>query len=306
MRLLAKHCLYLCIAACTALSARAADTGKGLTFAADGNQLQIRLGEVMLAAYLMKSEIIQRPGFINIRTPKDTVVTRPFPVQEDAKNGGDHPDMHPGIWFGFGDINSTDFWRNKGRVEHVQFIQEPIVENGVARFAVLNRYLSPEGAEACQQTMQAVIRQHPQGWRLTLETELGSDAHDVSLGAQEEMGLGVRMAGTLNEKAGGVVTNSVGDRGAKNAWGKVADWWDYSGPGGTVGVLVVPSPANALKCWGHTRDYGVMGVNPTPRDPPKTRTAIPQGQRLKLKFEVLIHETADTFAAGAAAGELIK
>ncbi len=220
----------------------------GLGIATEGDELHIKLGRVTLATYLMKSDIIKRPGFINLRTTKGTVVSRPFPVQEDPKAGGDHADMHPGLWLGFGDVSGTDFWRNKGTIQHVKFTKKPTIENGVARFTALNRLVSPEGAEVAQQTLKVAIRQHPQGWRITLETELGSDANEVSLGAQEEMGLGVRLAGNLIEKAGGLVVNSLGDRGAKTAWGKEAAWWDYSGPGGTVGVLVVPSPGNPAPC----------------------------------------------------------
>lgn len=295
---------FLFVAACTLESTGAADSGGELSFAAEPHQLHLRLGEVTLATYFMKSDIIKRPGFTNLRTPNGTVVTRPFPVQEDPKLGGDHADMHPGLWFGFGDINGTDFWRNKGRVEHVKFTQEPRIENGTARFAVENRYLSPEGMEVCRQTMQAIIRRHPAGWRVTLGTELWSDSQDVSFGAQEEMGLGVRMAGSLNEKAGGLVTNSLGDQGAKAAWGKNAAWWDYSGAG--AGVLVAPAPGNPLQCWGHTRDYGVLVANFTPREPRGTRTMLLKGQRLKLQYEVLIHETGPRFSAVAAAAELLK
>ncbi|HYF35610.1 MAG TPA: DUF6807 family protein [Prosthecobacter sp.] len=274
---------------------------EGLKVEESDAAVQIRLGQVVLGSYQIKSEIIKRPGFINVRSTNGTVITRPFPVQESAKSGGDHPDMHPGIWLGFGDINGVDFWRNKGRVEHVKFTRKPSSEDGIVRFAVLNRYLAPDGKEVCQQTMEAVIRNHPQGWRMTLETELWSNQGQLSLGAQEEMGLGVRMAGALNEKSGGMVRNSLGDRGAKAAWGKVADWWDYSGPRGETGVLVAPSPANTPKSWGHTRDYGVMVINPTPREPPGNQTVIPQGQHLKLSYEILIHDETGFSAASAAA-----
>lgn len=264
-----------------------------LGFETEGDLLHIRLGQVRLASYMMKSGLIRRPAFINLRTVRGVEVTRPFPVREkDPKKGGDHPDMHPGVWLGFGDVNGTDFWRNQGAVEHVKFLQKPGIENGVAGFTTLNRFVTAEGVELGHQILKAVIRPQAEGWRLSLETTLDGGEGELSLGAQEEMGLGVRMAGPWIEKSGGLVISSLGDRGARAAWGKEAAWWDYSGPGGGPGALLAPAPTNPLTCWGHTRDYGVMVANITPRDPPKNRTSIPAGKPLRLRFELLIHDAA--------------
>ena len=49
-----------------------------------------------------------------------------------------------------------------------------------------------------------------------------------------------------------------------------------------------------------------MVMNPTPREPAKSRIILPQGQRLKLRFEVLVHETATAFDAESAAALLTK
>jgi hypothetical protein len=75
-----------------------------------------------------------------------------------------------------------------------------------------------------------------------------------------------------------------------------------------VGVLVAPSPDNPLKCWGHTRDYGVMVMNPTPPVSAEKRrlTVVPKGTRLRLKFEVLIHETDGAFTPATTAVEILK
>ena len=61
-------------------------------------------------------------------------------------------------------------------------------------------------------------------------------------GDQEEMGLGVRMATELTEKAGGLVVNSDGLTGAKTVWGKPAAWAAYSREvdGRIQGVAIFP------------------------------------------------------------------
>lgn len=275
-----------------------------LSFKLQDGVLSLMSGGLRLASYHTCGEIVKRPFFANVLSTSGRAMTRPFPVRLDPKQGGDHQDMHPGIWFGFGDVNGTDFWRNKGRIEHLSFVDKPEVKAGVASFSSLNRLLDASGAELGSQIIRAQMQLHPLGWRLSLETELWSDAHELSLGAQEEMGLGIRLAPDLIEKAGGLVQNSLRDQGARAAWGKEAAWWDYSKAG--TGILAVPLSANQLPCWGHTRDYGVMVLNPTPRLPAKNRTTIKQGERLRLRFEVLVHESTDGFVAGDVATSLIK
>jgi hypothetical protein len=274
-----------------------------LSFNQRGDELDLRCGETTLATWFSKSDLIKRPFFAQVRSLSGAAMTRPYPANGDKQTGGDHHDMHPGIWLGFGDINGTDFWRNQGRIEQVKFTEEPTVQDNVASFTVLNRLLDPKGDEVCKQTLSVAMQLHPQGWVIHLDTELWSHAHDLTLGPQEEMGLGIRVASDMIEKAGGVVRNSLGDVTAKSAWGKQADWWDYSGK--DRGILALASPSNALKCWGHTRDYGVMVINPSLREPKDARITIPKSERVKLSFEVLIHEGAAAFDAAAAAKTLL-
>jgi putative heme-binding domain-containing protein len=276
-----------------AVSQSRAGTPVTLAFQQHGDVLDLMAGEVVLAGYHTRSEIIKRPFFANVRSTSGRAMTRPFPVTKSSKNGGDHADMHPGIWLGFGDINGSDFWRNKGRIEHVKFTEEPAVKDNVASFGTLNRLVDAAGKEVARQTISARMQPDSQGWRMHIESDLWSEDRDLNLGAQEEMGLGIRLAPDLIEKAGGIVRNSLGDTKAKSAWGKVAAWWDYGRDGS--GILAVPDPANPLPCWGHTRDYGVMVLNPTPRETASQQTLIKQGSHLHLKFDVLVHDSATGF-----------
>jgi len=50
---------------------------------------------------------------------------RPHHPPRAGKDSTDHDRMHPGIWLGFGDVSGVDFWRNRGRMEHVRFAEPP-------------------------------------------------------------------------------------------------------------------------------------------------------------------------------------
>jgi hypothetical protein len=96
---------------------------------------------------------------------------------------------------------------------------------------------------------------------------------DVKFADTKEGGiLSLRLAVTMDEKGvskpepmHGQMTNSKGGVGAKECWGKPADWCDYVGPlaGQTVGVAVFDNPGNFRHPtrW-HIRDYGLYTANP--------------------------------------------
>ena len=74
---------------------------------------------------------ILRPYFCNVHAPGGIQVTRNHPPVA-GQDATDHDTMHPGLWLAFGDINGQDFWRNKGRIEHVRFTEPPKVEEWAA------------------------------------------------------------------------------------------------------------------------------------------------------------------------------
>jgi hypothetical protein len=109
------------------------------------------------------------------------------------------------------------------------------------------------------------------------------------------MGLGVRVATPIAVKQGGRLLNSDGLDGERQAWGKHADWCDYSGniDGRLVGVTLMPDPATFDRGWFHVRDYGLMVANPIERSETKkgepAKLVIARGKPLRLRFGVLLH-----------------
>src|SRR2546426_10468941 len=78
-----------------------------------------------------------------------------------------------------------------------------------------------------------------------------------------KMGLGVRVATPFIVKQGGSILNSAGGQNEKGTWGKTAEWIDYFGNVGTktIGLMLVPDPANFRSSWFHSRDYGLVVAN---------------------------------------------
>jgi putative membrane-bound dehydrogenase-like protein len=237
---------------------------------------------------------ILRPHLANVRAPDGTQVTRAHPPVPGT-DATDHDTMHPGLWLAFGDISGVDFWRNKGRMEHVGFVEPPALRQGRLGFTTESRLLTPDGRKLCQLVTRIGFRARTNAWRIDWEATFRADAGDFTFGDQEEMGFGARVATAITEKNGGVVTSSSGLRGAGRTWGQEAEWCDYSGVvgGKPVGITLVPDAGNFRGSWWHNRDYGVFVANPFGRAAMKQGQAsvvtVRRGEDFRLRFTAVIH-----------------
>ena len=256
------------------------------------SKLVINYGSKFVTEFVFKDEKILRPFFANVHLP-GLRATRTHPPNP-AVDAVDHDTMHPGIWLGFGDINQEDFWRNKGRIEHVRFSTEPVIKNGVLHFAEESRLLRASGKKLAELHSDYQLRRRSGGFLLTWDAEIRASEEDLVFGDQEEMGLGARLSTSLTEKAGGQIISSDGLKGAAETWGKQAAWCDYSGRIGEqlVGITIFPSPQNAHACWWHNRDYGVFVANPFGKRAGHVdgKLTVKRGESLRLKFHVVFHE----------------
>jgi hypothetical protein len=239
-----------------------------------------------VATYIFADREILRPYFTQVHTPHGTLITRHHPPREGV-DALDHSTMHPGIWLAFGDLGGSDFWRNKGRVEHVEFVEKPRAtmdgKYGVISFAAKQRYVSGDKV-VCNELARHTIRATRSGFLFTF-------------------GLGVRVTTPVVVRDGtGKITNSEGRTNEKEVWGRQADWCDYSGKmTATIeredrtialraGVLVVPHPENFRRSWMHARDYGMLVANPFGQKAftrgEASRVEVRPGEKLRLRFGV--------------------
>jgi hypothetical protein len=124
-------------------------------------------------------------------------------------------------------------------------------------------------------------------------------ADEFAFGDQEEMGLGVRVATPLAVVKGGRIRNSDGQIDEKQAWGKTADWCEYSGTieGTRCGIVLMPDPENFRKSWFHARNYGVLVANPFGNKAftkgPASRIVVKPGDSLRLRYGILVFDEKD-------------
>jgi hypothetical protein len=273
----------------------------GNCLAADGFQLTEAPDRLVIthlgrhvAEFVYRDATILRPYFANVCAPNGVQVTRKHPPVE-GQDATDHSTMHPGIWLAFGDVNSTDFWRNRGRLEHVRFTARPVAGDGRCNFATECRLLTPDGQNLGWLTNRVSIFAVADAWLIDWEATFGSETTELAFGDQEEMGFGARVAMALSELGGGTVTNNGGLTTASRTWGQLADWSDYSGTidGAPVGLMLMADSANFRSSWWHNRDYGLLVANPFGRSAfhqgAPIKVTVARGQTLRLRFGAAAH-----------------
>lgn len=273
------------------------------SFEKRSDRLVVKLNGHEFATYLHRHNELTRPAWIHVYSPSGVRVTRNFPPQSPEDDGAaDHKFMHPGIWISFGHLDGEDYWRLTSRTRHVEFVEEPHSEPGRAGFTVRNEYLRKNGRSVvCEEVTKYSLIATADGVVMLVEAKFQSDEHDFYFGDQEESGLAFRMESKLKVRNGsGTILNSRGDRSGAAAWGNEADWVDFSGTvsGRRVGLFVVPAPDNARRCWMHTRDYGLVAVNPFPKQPkerrePYVKTIVKKGTHYRLAYGLLLHDHSE-------------
>lgn len=271
------------------------------SFDLQANRLLLNYNHQPIANYVINDDTIHRPYFMDLNTMGGTRITRHNPP-EPTTEASDHATMHPGLWLAFGRLNGQDYWRNKAKIEHVRFLQSPVIKSDQIHFSVLNAYKSSADDLKKPDIFEVAEFQWSRwsgGIMLDWNSTISSKTAPLKLGYQEEMGLGLRLSTPLCVKTGqGVLQNSAGGTNERGTWGKQAHWWAATmlspgakNPSLRTGIQLLAQNSNNLQFWGHTRDYGLIVANPTPRpDENKDEIELPIGTPLKMQFRILLFE----------------
>jgi hypothetical protein len=229
-------------------------------------------------------------------------ITRHFPMQIIQGESMDHP-HHRSVWFTHGEVNGIDFWSEgagKGTIVHRQIER---VETGpvLARIIARNDWLAPDGKKVCEETTEIIAYRAPTLAWLDYIVTIRASEGDIRFGDTKEGTFGVRVASSMEVKRGlgGQILNAAGQR-DRDAWGKRAEWCDYTGPveGEMVGIAIFDHPSNLRHpTYWHVRDYGLFAANPfgvhdfIPGTPKGTGDyLLKQGERLTLRYRLCLHK----------------
>ena len=234
-----------------------------------------------------------------------------FPVNGPVSNGsvtsmrnGNFP-HHSSLFFGCDHVNGGNYWQDvldRGRIVSVG---TRIVEAKGARVVIEDECIwkRPDAPSPILDRRKITVTAPSERlWQLDFDIEMEM-LMDVVIDKTNHSLFSVRVDADLSVTQGGVMTNAEGKETEKGTFGERSPWIDCFGTRktGIEGIAVMQHPSNPWypSPW-FTRDYGF--ISPTPMYWPvdDKATSLKKGEKLSLRYRVLVH-AGDTKQAGIAA-----
>jgi hypothetical protein len=239
-----------------------------------------------------------KPFLYPLRTVSGRVLSRRYPLETVAGEQTDHA-WHRGLWYGHGNINGHDFWRELGRAKTATIVPFAPPRRRRGGLELESAMRASAGETIGEISQQYSMRDRGPLRLLDVRIQVrGAAGRALTFGDTDDGGFGFRLSDAFREDRGARLRNSEGGEGAKIIWGKAARWVDYAAviDGVAAGVAVFDHPSNLRHPtqW-HARGYSLCAANPfAARSFNKSAEdgsyTLPPGRVLDLRYRVVIHE----------------
>ena len=241
-----------------------------------------------------------KPILYPLYAPGQVPMTRSWPMEQRPGEPHDHP-HHKSVWFAHGNVNGSDFWYDKAKIE----VAGIAVDEAKSQVVLETRWLQDAREIATDRTVLKFgfdTRGRWVDWEMTVK----AGKEPLVFGDTKEGTFAVRthpdLQLTPNPKDNvpevfGRALNSEGER-DKTIWGKKARWVYYYGPvdGSAVGMMLMDHPKNLRHptTW-HARDYGLVAANPfglhdfLGEPVGAGKVTVQPGESLRLTYRLLVH-----------------
>ncbi len=303
---------------------------KGFSTEKSAAGLVIKHDGKLVTEYVILSQ--NKPILWPILGPTGKEMTRRYPMDKVAGEQQDHP-HHRSFYFGHQSINGLEYWHDRssfegpkttpeslkpkldklGVTQHREF-KEITATADKAVLVVVNDYIAFEGgAKQFEDTRRFTFRADADTRTVDVEIEFHASAGiPVTFADMKDAGFSLRLptSMSLTSKQGGKIINSEGHT-DKDTWAKRAKWVDYHGPvgGEHLGVAFMDHPTSFRHPtpW-HVRDYGLFTANAfgsksLDKTLPDAAHTLKPGEKLKLRYRILLHKGDEKSANIAAAYE---
>ena len=275
---------------------------ESVSFAQHPGRIEVFLGGRPLTAFHYDAKW-DKPFLYPLRTSSGLVVSRGYPIDPRPGEERDH-DWHRGIWYGHGDVNGHDFWRELGRDKTGLIVPttEPTYRTERDSGTIVAELGLRTEAQETIGTLQGVFTFSASDAAIVIDAAISLRADKgqaLRFGDTEDGGFAMRLADEFRQDRGAILQNANGQSGTENIWGKAARWVDYSAAidGKDVGVTMFDHPSNLRhpSRW-HARGYSLCSANPfglgefTGDVDSDGSFTLAEGETTTLRYRVIIRE----------------
>jgi hypothetical protein len=284
---------------CSGTATRAGSSG--FTLERRDDRVEVLLDGRPLTAFHFHSKW-DKPFLFPVRTLTGNVLSRGWPVEPRDGDERDHA-WHRGIWYGHGDINGEDFWREKPDGSTARLVLEGQPQTTAGPKGALDVTLAMMGAKKNRiGTIGQRYEFQREGRVVLIDTRIRVSADggtDLRFGDTDDGGFGFRLGTEFRQDRGAELMNSERQKGTEEIWGKPARWVKYtaSANGKRAGVAVFDHPSNVRHPTGwHARGYSLCAANPFAlgsfsKDKKVDGSyRLPAGKALDLRYLVAIYD----------------
>lgn len=250
-----------------------------------GSKVDVFVGNRLFTSYITSHEE-KYPFFFPVNGPSGASVT--------SMRNSNFP-HHSSLFFGCDHVNGGNYWQEGLERGQIRSIRVDILETGGDRVVIENECIwSRPGAMAPIRDIRTITISARSAGLYVIDFDIVMEMlEDVTISRTNHSLFSGRMAADLTVTNGGTMINAEGKTGEHGTFGEPSPWISYYGTrfGKTEGMTIMQHPSNKWypAPW-FTRDYGFFSPTPLywPEDPEKG-TFLEKGERVSLRYRVLVH-----------------
>jgi hypothetical protein len=249
-----------------------------------GDKIEFRVNGNLFTSYIL-SEYEKYPFFFPVNGPSNASVT--------SMRNANYP-HHSSLFFGCDKVNGGNYWQEGIERGQIISLRADIIETGGAKAVIENECIwTRPGADAPVKDKRIITVSVPSADKFQIDFDVEMEMlMDVTIEKTNHSLFSGRVDPDLAVTNGGTMINAEGETGEKGTFGKRSAWIDYHGKrmGKTEGMAIMQHPSNEWypAPW-FTRDYGFF--SPTPMYWPENdkNIVLKKGEKIKLRYRVLVH-----------------
>lgn len=250
-----------------------------------GNRIDVVIGKQFFTSYRFQPDE-KYPFFFPVNGPVSGATTT-------SMRNGEYP-HHSSLFFGCDRVNGGNYWQEGLERGQIVSIGARIVEAKGEQVVIEDECIwKRPDAQAPVIDRRKITISSPSKDLYQLDFDIEMEMlMDVTILKTNHSLFSARIDPDLTVKQGGVMINSEGKEGEKGTFGVGSSWIDCYGKRktGTEGIAIMQHPSNRWypSPW-FTRDYGFM--SPTPMYWPENgkTTELKKGEKINLRYRVLVH-----------------